>query len=195
MVTTLLALQALTNLAFAPVGHGLPDRWTLKQVGRNGPPVFQVTTGHALRIETNDQIGFARHPLRTPLGPEEGTLTWRWRTATPLPRSSLRTRARADSPVRVFVEYDDGRVLYYSWGNAEPVGDRFAWVSEMRSVYVCRRAEDANGSWYMETHNPFTDYQRAFNRAPHPIVAIGIGADTDQLGDHTVAEVGEVTWE
>jgi len=195
MFTTLLALQTLTNLSFAPLGPGLPERWQVKQVGRNGAPSFQVTTGHALRIEANAQSGFGRHPLRAPIRPSRGRLMWRWRTGTAIKGASLRVRARADSPVRVFVEYDDGRVLYYSWGNAEPVGDRFAWGGETRSVYVCRRADDANGSWYMESHDPFTDYQRAFNRAPHPIVAVGIGADTDQLGAHTVAEVGEVTWE
>jgi hypothetical protein len=50
---------------------------------------------------------------------------------------------------------------------------------------VCRRAEDANGSWHLETRDPFEDYRRAFNRALHPIVAVGVGADTDQLHEHT----------
>jgi DUF3047 family protein len=103
---------------------------------------------------------------------------------------------RVTALARVFLVFDDGRMLFYTWGNAEPVGDPFlSATAGSRGVLVCRRAEDANGSWYLETRDPFEDYRRVFNRAPHPIVAVGVGADTDQLHEHTVAEVGEVTWE
>lgn len=192
----LLALQALTNLTFAHPGPGLPPGWQLTRVPHANPPTFQLTRARALRIETDGQAGFASHRLRAPLRPARGRLTWRWRTATPLPRASLRSRGRDDSPVRVFLKFDDGRTLFYTWGNAEPVGDKFVSASaSSRGVLVCRRSEDANGSWYLETRDPFEDYRRVFNRAPHPIVAVGVGADTDQLGGHTLAEVGEVTWE
>jgi hypothetical protein len=87
-------------------------------------------------------------------------------------------------------------MLYYSWGDRESIGDTLrSSTGAWRAIMVLRRAEDANGSWYMETRNPFDDYRRAFNHAPHPIVAVGIGAGTDQLHDHTVAEVGELVWE
>ena len=202
MTSLLLALQTLTNLSIAVPGHGLPDGWKLGRVRRAEPPVFQVTRAHTLRIEADARAGFATYRLRAPLrpGPEGGRsrrqLTWRWHTATPLARASLRARGRDDSPVRVLVVFDDGRMLYYSWGRAEPIGDIFASpTSALRGVVVLRRAEDANGSWFLEARDPFADYRRAFSRAPHPIVAVGVAADTDQLHDHTVAEVGELEWE
>lgn len=196
--TALLVLQTLTNLAFAPARPGLPDGWRLTRIAHTDAPHFAVTAAHVLRIETSAQAGFASYRLRVPLRPGAGrrALTWRWRTSTPLRRASLRSRARDDSPVRVLVAFDDGTTLYYTWGNAEPVGDIFrSSVSTSRGVVVLRRAEDANGSWYLESRDPFADYRRAFSRAPHPIVAVGIGANTEHLNDHTMAEVGELTWE
>ena len=198
----LLALQTLTNLSLAAPGPGLPNGWKLTRVGRAQPPVFEVTRAHTLRIEAAGRAGFASYRLRAPLRPGPGggggrrQLTWRWRTGTPVPRASLRSRERDDSPVRVVVVFDDGRMLHYSWGSTEPLGDIFASrTSALRGVVVLRRAEDANGSWFLEARDPFADYRRAFSNAPHPIVAVGIAADTDQLHDHTVAEVGELAWD
>jgi hypothetical protein len=173
----LFAVQALTNFTFAPAGPGLPNGWQLTRVRHANPPSFQLTAGHALRIETDGGAGFAISRLRAPLRPAAGRLTWKWRTATPRTRASLHSRARDDSPVRVFLVFDDRRMLYYTWGDAEPVGDTFlSWTGASRGVLACRRAEDANGSWYPETRDPFEDYRRAFNRAPHPIVAVGVAA-------------------
>ena len=192
----LLAAQTLTNLGFAPPGAGLPPGWRLEPAPRVSTAHFSVTAGHALRVTTQRAAGFASSRLRPPLGPGRGVLTWQWRTETAVHGAVLRERARADSPVRVLVGFDDGRMLYYSWGNREPVGDSFASPSgRSRGVLVCRRAQDADGSWHVERRDPFADYRRVFNRAPHAIVAIGIGADSDMLGGRTVAEVGEVTWE
>lgn len=152
----LLTLQALTNFAFAPPGPGLPGGWHLTRVRHVDPPTFALTRTRALRVETDGQAGFASHRLRAPLRPGRRRLVWRWRTATPRPRAALRSRARDDSPVRVFLVFDDGRTLYYTWGNAEPVGDMFlSATGASRAVVVCRRAEDANGSWYQEARNPF----------------------------------------
>ncbi len=196
MTSCLLLLQTITNLYSAHPGPGLPDRWSLTRIRHVEPPSFSVTSGHTVRVEANAQAGFASHRLRVPLRPASGTLTWKWRTGTPLSDARLHSRERDDSPVRVFLLFDDGRMIYYTWGNAEPIGDTFhIWTGASRAVMVLRRAEDANGSWYMESRDPFEDYRRAFKHAAHPIVAVGIGADTDQLHDHTIAEVGEMVWE
>ncbi len=192
----LLALQALTNLGLAPAGPGLPTGWKLQHVRGAEPPDFQVSRTHVLRIQTRGQAGFASYRLRAPLRPQKGELTWRWRTETPLRDASLHQRARDDSPVRVFVTFDDGRMLFYTWGNVEGRGETFAsWTGPSRVVIVLERAEDADGSWHLETRDAFADYRRAFNRAPHPIVAVGVSADTDMLGGRSAAEVGELTWE
>jgi len=108
----------------------------------------------------------------------------------------LRDPARDDAPALVVVAFDDGRTLAYTWGNGEPIGDVFLSPhAGRRAVVVCRRSEDANGSWYLESHDPFADYRRAFGNAPHPIVAVGMGAETDRLGGHTLADVSDLSWD
>ncbi|MGH7548359.1 MAG: DUF3047 domain-containing protein, partial [Gemmatimonadales bacterium] len=57
------------------------------------------------------------------------------------------------------------------------------------------RAEDADGSWRVQRHNPFADYRRVFGRAPPAIVAVGVSADTEVLHARAEAEVGELEWE
>jgi len=192
----LLALQVLTNLAIVPMGAGVPRGWTLLRVRGVEAPQFRVTGGHALRVEARRAAGGARFRLRAPLQPptvHAGTLTWRWRTDTPIRGATLRVRARDDAPVRVVVSFDDGRSLAYSWGNAEGRGE--SWVSGLRAVVVLEHAGDADGSWHVEGRDPFADYRRLFNRAPRPMVTVGVSADTDQLGSRAVAEAGDFEWE
>jgi DUF3047 family protein len=195
-MTSGLLLQALTNLALVPPGVGLPPGWRLDVPKGTEAATFQVISEHALRVETNGSAGFGSYRLQRSLEPELGVLTWRWRTATPLPGATLRDRARDDSPARVFVVFDDGRTIYYTWGNQEPVGDTFrSWTSGRRAVIVCRRANDADGSWHIERRDPFADYGGAFDRSPRSIVAVGVAADTDMLRVRSVADVGDLIWE
>ena len=192
----LLALQVLTNLAIVPASAGVPRGWTLQRVRDVEAPQFQVTGGHALRVEARRAAGGASYRLRAPLHPptgHAGTLKWRWRTDTPIRGASLRVRARDDAPVRVVVTFDDGRSLAYSWANSE--GRSESWLSGARAVVVLERADDADGSWHVERRDPFADYRRLFSRAPHPIVAVGVSADTDRLGGRAVAEAGDFEWE
>jgi hypothetical protein len=189
----LFALQALTNLSLASAGPGLPPSWTLQRTKGVQPPSFEVTRARTLRIDASASAGLARYRLRAPLLPRAGTLTWRWRTGTPLREAALRQRTRDDAPVRVCVVFDDGRMLLYSWGNKEGRGERF--LSAGRGVIVLERAEDADGSWHMERRDPFADYRVVFDRASRAVVAVGAGADTDRLKGRAVAEVSELTWE
>jgi Protein of unknown function (DUF3047) len=193
-----LAIQTLTNLALLSPGPGLPPPWTLVPAPHANLLSVRVTTEHTLRIEAAGQAGTAVYRLRRPLVPREASaaLSWRWRTSTPVAHAMLRDPSRDDTPAGVVVLFDDGRTLMYAWGSAEPIGDVFlTGRSGRRAVVVCRRAEDANGSWYLESHDPFADYRRAFTHAPHPIVAVGVGAGTDHLHNHTVADVSDLSWD
>jgi hypothetical protein len=195
----LLLLQTLTNLNMAPVGAGLPAGWRLAGVKGVEAPTYRVTGSHALRIVAVGQAATATYRLRTPLRPppstRSGTLTWRWRSETPLRGADLKRRATDDSPVRVVITFQDGRVLAYCWGNREARGESFAsWAGRNRMVIVLERAEDADGSWHVERRDPFSDYRRLWNNAPKPIVAVGVSADTDGLRVRAAAEVGDITW-
>ena len=194
--TILLALQALTNLGTVPPGPGLPEDWRLQQVRGAPPPAFEVRDGQSLRIETTRGAGFAVYRLAEPLGAGPGALMWEWRTDTPARQANLRQRVNDDAPVRVVVVFKDGRMLFYSWGNAERQGDIFpSWTGKTRGVVVLRNAQDADGSWQVERRDPFADYRDAFQRAPQPIAAVGVSMDMDMLGGRAVAEVRGFTWE
>jgi len=123
-------------------------------------------------------------------------LAWEWHTDTPAREADLRRRERDDAPVRVFVVFEDGRMLFYSWGNREDPGESFlSWTSRRRAVVVLRNTRHANSAWYVERRDPFADYRSAFDRGPGSIVAVGVSADMDMLHGSSVAEVGGLTWE
>ncbi len=191
----LLMLQALTNLGFAPAGPGLPSGWRLERPGGAPAPRFRVTAEHTLRIDAPAASGVASYRLRAPLRPRPGSVSWQWRTATPLADAALDRRGRDDAPVRVVLSFADGRMLLYSWGNRESRGAQFpSPAAARRGVLVLERAEDADGSWHLERRDPFADYQLVFHVAPRALVAAGVGADTGHLRGHASAEVGELTW-
>lgn len=195
MRTTLLALQALTNLASAAPGPGLPEGWDLRQPRGTAAVRFSVTEDGGLRAAGERAAGFATFELGTRLAPQEGALTWGWRTATPLPAADLRDRERDDSPARVYVVFADRRTLFYTWGNLEPRGAAFrSWTGRSRHVIVLRNAGAADGTWRIERRNPFTDYRRVFRRAPPEIAAVGVALDTDQLGGTAWAEITDIVW-
>ncbi len=195
-VAGLLVMQALTNVSLTPARAGLPSGWTLQRPSGARAPGFRVTAEHTLRIDAAAATGVASYRLRAALRPQRGSVSWQWRTATPLADAALERRGRDDAPVRVVLTYADGRVLLYSWGNRESRGAQFpSPTGARRGVLVLERAEDADGSWHLERRDPFADYQLVFHRAPPALVAAGIGADTGHLRGHASAEVGELTWE
>ncbi|HYK83624.1 MAG TPA: DUF3047 domain-containing protein [Gemmatimonadales bacterium] len=194
--TTLTLLQALTNLSLAPASPGLPSSWLLQRVPGVAAPLFSVTAEHTLRVAAVAAAGIASYRLRAPLRPQPGTVSWRWRTATPLHDAVLRRHSAEAAPVRVVLAFADGRTLLYSWGERESRGEHFpSPTGARRGVVVLERAEDADGSWHLEQRDPFADYQVVFNRAPRALVAAGVGADTQQVHGRTVAEVGELSWD
>jgi len=197
----LLLAQTLTNLTIVPMGPGLPTGWRLTRIQGVEPPAFRVTSSHALRVTATGQSGVATYRLRTPLRAppsttRSGALTWRWRAETPLRGADLKRKAGDDSPMRVLVTFQDGRVIAYSWGNREGRGESFAsWAGRNRMVVVLQRAEDADGSWHVERRDPFADYRRLWNNAAKPIVSVGVSADTDGLKVRAAAEIGDLTWQ
>lgn len=201
MSAILLLAQMLTNLTIVPLGPGLPAGWRLSRMQGVEPPAFRVTSSHALRVTATGQGGTATYRLRTPLRPppsttRSGALTWRWRAETPLRSADLKRRAGDDSPIRVLITFQDGRVIAYSWGNREGRGESFASsAGRNRMVIVLQRADDADGSWHVERRDPFADYRRLWNNAPKPIVSVGVSADTDGLKVRAAAEIGDITWQ
>ena len=200
MSTLVLLAQTLTNLTVVPVVTGIPPGWRLTKMTGVEAPAYRVTASRALRITATNQGGTLTYRLRRALRPpasqrSTAALTWRWRAETPLRGADLKRRAADDSPIRVLVTFQDGRVIAYTWGNRESRNEMFAsWAGRNRMVVVLERAEDADGSWHVERRNPFADYRRLWNIAPKPIVAVGVQADTDGLKVRAAAEIGDLTW-
>ena len=198
-MTVLLLLQTLTNFNMVPTGAGLPTGWRLTAVQGVSAPTYRMTGSHSLRVVAVGQAATAtfrlRQVLRPPPSTRAGALNWRWRAETPLPGADLKRRAADDSPIRVVITFQDGRVLTYCWGNREGRGESFqSWVGRNRMVIVLERSEDADGSWHVEQRDPFSDYRRLWSNAPKPIVSVGIMADTDALKARSAAEIGDITW-
>jgi hypothetical protein len=200
-VNVLLVLaQTLTNLVIVPAGPGLPPGWQLNRLQGVDPPTFEVTPSHTLQVVAIGQGGTATYRLRPPIRPPSslrpGTLTWHWRTGTPLRAADLKRRAGDDSPIRVVITFQDGRTITYAWGNRESRGESFAsWAGHNRMVVVLQLAEDADGSWHVERRDPFSDYRRLWNRAPKSIVAVGVSCDSEGTKTRAAAEIGDLTWE
>ena len=195
----LLLLQTLTNFNMVPAAAGLPAGWRLSPVQGVPGPTYRITGSHSLRVVAVGQAATAtfrlRQPLRPPASTRAGALNWRWRAETPLNGADLKRRAGDDSPIRVVITFQDGRVLTYCWGNREGRGESFvSWAGRNRMVIVLERAEDADGSWHVERRDPFSDYRRLWSNAPKPIVSVGIMADTDALKVRSAAEIGDITW-
>jgi len=196
----LLLAQTLTNLMIVPAGQGLPSGWRLNRMQNVAPPTYEVTRSHTLRITAIGQGGTATYRLRSPIRPppstRAGTLTWRWRSGTPLRGADLKRRAGDDSPIRVVITFQDGRTIAYTWGNRESRNESFtSWAGRNRMVVVLQRGEDADGSWHVERRDPFSDYRRLWNNAPKPIVSVGVSADTDALKIRAASEIGDLSWE
>lgn len=187
----------------------LPASWRVREVRGADLPSFQVASdgsGPILRIESQDDAAFAYRTLSPPISARGSMLRWRWRTETPIRHADLRAKSEDDSPLRLFLLLSaepvaegrllrDGRVLFYSWGNREPVGDRFAsHVSDRLAVFVLRNAADADGVWREEVRDPFEDYHAFFGEEAPPIRAIGVIPDTDQTGARVVSELTEPCW-
>ena len=198
-MTALLLLQTLTNFNMVPAAAGLPAGWRLAPVQGVPAPTYRITGSHSLRVVAVGQAATAtfrlRQPLRPPASTRAGALNWRWRAETPLSGADLKRRAGDDSPIRVVITFQDGRVLMYCWGNREGRGESFvSWAGRNRMVIVLARSEDADGSWHVERRDPFSDYRRLWSNAPKPIVSVGIMADTDALKVRSAAEIGDITW-
>ena len=188
---------------------GLPASWRIQDVRGAGSPEFEVLAGEdgpVLRVTSQNDAVFAYRLRDPPLREEGNLLRWRWRTRTPIPGADLRDKSRDDSPLRLFLVFStksisagrllrDSQALFYSWGNLERVGSRFAsHVSDQLAVWVLRNAVEADGEWREEVRNPFDDYRAFFDAEPPPIRAIGVIPDTDQTGVETVTELMGVCW-
>lgn len=189
----------------ATVGDALPPGWDVRPVRGHEAPVTEVVDdpdlGPVLRFESASQAAFFGNELDTRLDPAGGTLEWRWRVDRTIRRADLRVPEADDALARVMVVFGDRGlfsrpdILFYTWGNTEPVGTDFpSRVGDNLHIIVLRNADDPTGEWVTERRDLLEDYRAAFGEDPEPVTGVGFMSDTENLPTEGTSFLGPVIW-
>lgn len=185
-------------------GEPLPPGWQLRGVSGEEPPLSGVAwheTGPAMVLTAPGAAGQCWLELGEPLDPSAGVLRWRWRVGAQLPDVDLRVPELDDAPGRFFVVFgrpglfSRPRMIFYTWGGLEPIGDAFfSHVSDRLAVVVVRNAMDPSGVWHEETRDVAADFREVFGEEPGQITSVGLMVDTDQTGAWASVELSAAEW-
>jgi hypothetical protein len=210
MIRALLAALLLSTgsgdllmLGKAELGPGTPPGWEVRRVRGQAVPELEIRDDgldRVLRISGTGQAAWFYRDLRNEDLPGDRILRWSWRVLEAPPMSDLQRKKADDSPIRVYVVFGNpgalfggsGRIIFYSFGNAEP--DGYAAPSHVSDRMQVIRVDGASehGVWRQHAAHPANDYRRIWRRAPPPITAIGVMQDTDQTGRRAVAEIRQL---
>lgn len=203
----------------SPVGSGAepPAPWRVVGLPQQAKPITrfspaEVDGRRVLRVEADKAYGNLVHPLDNV---RAGTLSWRWRVDQPAAGADLRRKSGDDAALKVcaffdmplaqvpFVERQLLRLassrageklptatLCYAWDATLPQGTLLHNAYSHRVRYIVTHGTPKQ--WIDERHDLAADFQRAFgDEAPQvpPLVAIVIGADTDNTGSHSIGHV------
>jgi hypothetical protein len=175
---------------------------------------------NVLRLRTNASYGTASHALAA--NTEPTTLQWQWRLDQAVDKADLRTKAGDDAAVKVcamfdlpldalgFVErnlmrlarstsgeYLPAATLCYVWDRNLAVNTPLpnAYTRRLRWV-VLDSASTPLGQWKTHQRDLAADFLAHFgddSRTVPPLLAIVVGADSDNTGSASTAYVGDLT--
>lgn len=197
----------LLDLQSAPLGAGVPAEWKIRAVRGYPAPTVTITDAggvRALRVAGSASAAFVYRQLDQPLQDVNGSLKWTWRVLRTPKGADLRSSKTDDAGLRVFVVFGkpgklfggSSRVVFYTWGNKEPVGlSRTSFVSDRMHIVRLAGDEDVARGWREEVINPFADYRLFWNADAPPITSIGFMQDTDMTKSAATAELRSLTWE
>jgi len=195
----------LLQLAGAPAGPGAPTGWQVQSVRGVEPPLLEITAlepERTFRLSGAGRAAWVFRDLRQAPPTPGSTLSWSWRVLEAPPASDLRDPSLDDSPIRVYVVFGNprallgrsGKIIFYSFGNAEPPGYAApSHVSKDRIHVIRVDGAGEVGRWRGHMTTPDADYRRIWGRSPPAISAIGVMQDTDQTGALAVAELRLLT--
>jgi hypothetical protein len=183
-------------------------------VALDGAPVLRVQTDHSYANLVHDLPGMA---LAT------GTkLKWRWRLDHALQGTDLRQKAGDDSPLKVCALFDmpleqlgfvernllraarsmsgenlPAATLCYVWDARLPAGSLLdnAYSHRLRMI-VLDSGEQHLGEWSRHAQDLEADFHRAFGQESStlpPLIAVLVGADSDNTGGQSLGYVGDIT--
>ncbi len=206
----------------SPVGSGSepPAPWRVVGLPQQAKPLtrFSLTEidgKRVLRVEADHAYGNLVHPL---VNTRAGTLSWRWRVDQPASGADLAQKSGDDVALKIcaffdmpmaqvpFVERQLLRIassrageklptatLCYAWDATMPQGTLLHNAYTHRVRYIVTHGTPK--LWREETHDLAADFRRAFGDESQDVpalVAIVIGADTDNTGSHSIGYVSDL---
>lgn len=197
--------------------HGLPTN-RAKPVTR-----FEVGTlagETVLQVSTDKSYGLLAHVWH---GPTPAQLEWRWRVDQPLTQTDIRTRAGDDAALKVCVLFDQplsdipllqraalglararsgqdlpSATLCYVWDPVYPAGSSGANPYSSRVRYFVIDGQGTPlGQWSTQRRRVAEDFQRLFGMESPitpPVLAVVVGADSDNTQGQSVAYVSQLRW-
>ena len=184
--------------------------------------ITSLDGARVLRLATDKSYGTALHELN-PTVPGPGTLLkWRWRLDQPLPLADLARKEADDAPLKVCAMFDmsldklgffernilklaralsgeklPAATLCYLWDHRLPVGTQIPNAYSPRVRYVVMDAgEKQLKTWVTHERDITADFQTAFGhetQAMPPLIAIVVGADSDNTLGSSLSYVGDIT--
>lgn len=174
-----------------------------------------------LKLATDKTYGTALHEVKPTVLAPGSMLKWRWRLEQELPLADLTSKATDDAAIKVCAMFDmpldklgflersllqiarrssaerlPAATLCYVWDHKLPVGSELpnAYSPRLRYV-VLDSGEKQRGQWLAHERDLAADLQRAFGHefdTPPPLVAIVVGADSDNTKGRSLAYLGDL---
>ena len=184
--------------------------------------VVDLDGKRALRIEANESYGNLVHPLE--YSGAGAHLGWQWRADQLVDKADLRTRSGDDTALKVCVFFDlpmdnipfgdrqllrfarskssdpvPGATVCYVWDAHLPAGTMLDNAFTRRVRYVVVRSGSGQlRQWLAERRDVAADFVKLFGaeseRMP-PIVAVAVGADSDNTHSHSLGYVSGLVLE
>lgn len=196
---------------------GLPAKYAVTTT-RFEPVTMGSDT--VLKVQSERSYGTLVHAWR---GPAPAALQWRWRVDQPVRDANIATKAGDDSALKVCVMFDQPladmpfvqrqtlrlaqaasdtplppATLCYLWDNRHPAGTlvRNPYTPRVRYL-VLQGPESPTGQWQNQRRNPAQDFLKAFgdeSPAAPPVLAVAVGADSDNTGGASLAYLADLRW-
>ena len=183
--------------------------------------VVKLGDESVLKLATDKSYGTALHELKPVVLGAGSTLSWRWRLEQGIEAADLKTKEGDDSPLKVCAMFDmpldklgflernllrlarslsgeklPGATLCYVWDHKLAIGTQLPNAYSPRLRFVVLDSGDKKlGQWVSHQRDLSADLQRAFGHefvTPPPLIAMVVGADSDNTQTRSLAFVGDV---
>ena len=183
--------------------------------------VVKLGDDRVLKLATDKSYGTALHELKPVVLGLGSTLKWRWRLEQPIASADLTVKEGDDAPLKVCAMFDmpldklkflernlmrlarsvsgeklPAATLCYVWDHKLAVGTELPNAYSPRLRFVVLDSGDQKlGQWVLHERDLAADLKQAFGHefaTPPPLIAIVIGADSDNTQSSSLAYLGDV---